>query len=280
MSPFKTPHEKKSAVLTACIGLLLLVSFLFIGLSYYDPPITYGVAVNFGTTTTGRGITPPKASKQALSQPKTTAVKKPSTPKPKATPTAVKKTVTQERSTVQLPEENTKKAAAATTPKQEPQAEPTPPSPPQPKVDESTKNILKNLVEAQQENPTPEQSEGDDASEGDKGKSTGDPYASSYYSTAGAGGTGTQYGLNGRSLQVSGKVVQDCNEEGIVVVRITVDQNGRVIAAQPGVKGTTNSHPCLLAPAKATALKHQWNMDFNAPNKQIGFIVIKFKLGE
>jgi colicin import membrane protein len=81
-------------------------------------------------------------------------------------------------------------------------------------------------------------------------------------------------------LQNSGKVPQDCNQEGIVVVRITVDNNGQVIDAQPGVKGTTNSHPCLLAPAKETALLHRWNPDAQAPKRQIGFIVIQFKLSE
>ena len=39
-------------------------------------------------------------------------------------------------------------------------------------------------------------------------------------------------------------------KRGTVVVRITVNQQGQVIAAEPGVKGSTNVHPCLLSPAK------------------------------
>ena len=31
---------------------------------------------------------------------------------------------------------------------------------------------------------------------------------------------------------------QDCNESGLVVVRIEVDRNGKVVKADPGVKGT------------------------------------------
>ena len=65
-----------------------------------------------------------------------------------------------------------------------------------------------------------------------------------------------------------------------MVVRITVDQQGQVIAAEPGVKGSTNVHPCLLEPAKKTALLHKWFPDSNAPTKQIGFVVINFKLSE
>ena len=75
---------------------------------------------------------------------------------------------------------------------------------------------------------------------------------------AGLGGNGTGYGLNGRSLQSNGAVTQECNEEGTVVVRITVDQQGNVIDAEPEVKGSTNVHPCLLTPAKKTALLHKW----------------------
>mgnify|MGYP000365260893 CR=1 FL=1 len=60
----------------------------------------------------------------------------------------------------------------------------------------------------------------------------------------------------------------------------TVDKNGSVIAAEAGVKGTTNSHPCLLEPAKKTAFMHKWFSDSNAPSKQVGFVVVNFKLGE
>ena len=86
--------------------------------------------------------------------------------------------------------------------------------------------------------------------------------------------------MNGRSLQNQGSVTQECNQEGVVVVRITVDKNGNVVAAEPGVKGTTNSHPCLLEPAKKTAFLHKWFSDPNAPSKQLGFVVVNFKLGE
>jgi len=122
-------------------------------------------------------------------------------------------------------------------------------------------------------------SEGDDRTAGDKGNPEGNPYATSYYGSSGASGT-SGYGLNGRSLVTKGKVEQNCNQEGRVVVKIIVDRNGTVISAIPGVKGTTNSDPCLLEPAKKTALKHKWNLDGNAPSKQVGFVVVNFKLGE
>src|SRR5690606_9367063 len=110
--------------------------------------------------------------------------------------------------------------------------------------------------------------EGDDNRAGDKGQPDGDPYAASYYGSPGSGSGTGGYGLKGRSLVNKGKVQQECNQDGIVVVEIVVDQSGKVIRAKPGVKGTTNNDPCLLEPAKATAMMHRWNVDSEAPSQQ------------
>jgi hypothetical protein len=86
------------------------------------------------------------------------------------------------------------------------------------------------------------------------------------------------FGLNGRNLESKGSVKPECNEEGKVVVRITVNKIGNVINTETGVKGSTNVHPCLLAAAKKTALLHKWFPDDKAPESQIGFVVVNFKL--
>ena len=78
----------------------------------------------------------------------------------------------------------------------------------------------------------------------------------------------------------SGLFPHECNEEGVVVVKIVVDPNGNVISADPGVKGSTNVDNCLLGPAKKTAMSFKWFPDESAPKKQIGFVVIQFKLSE
>ncbi len=114
---------------------------------------------------------------------------------------------------------------------------------------------------------------------GDKGQPDGDPYTTSYYGSPGSGSGTGGYGLNGRSLVSKGMVQQECNQEGRIVVKIVVDRYGKVISATPGVKGTTNNDPCLLAPARKTAFMHKWNLDSNAPSQQVGFVVVNFKLG-
>ena len=109
-----------------------------------------------------------------------------------------------------------------------------------------------------------------------QGKPNRVPYATSYYGSPGPGSGTGGYGLNVRSLVNKGKVQLECNEEGRVVVKIVVDRNGKVVSATPGVRGTTNTHPCLMELAKKTAFLHQWNLDSNAPSQQIGFVVVNY----
>ena len=50
MNILETPHKKKSAIITFFIALFILLIFYFIGMTYYDPPIVYGMEVSFGNT--------------------------------------------------------------------------------------------------------------------------------------------------------------------------------------------------------------------------------------
>ena len=279
-----TPHKKKSAGLTAVVAILLLLLFFMLGLTYYDPPISYGMEVNFGTLAQGSGEVQPTKSVQTIEQP----VEKPFeveekvevTPPKESTEESIKEVLTEKESTVVVPDKKEEvKPREAVEEKPEPKVEPEPVKE-VPKVSEATKSVVSNLLKNKTEDGEQTQGEGDDLVQGDKGKLEGNPYSSSYYNNYGLGGRGKGYGLNGRNLQSNGKVVQDCNQEGTVVVRITVNNNGEVVQAVPGVKGSTNTHPCLLEPARKTALLHKWFPDNNAPAEQIGFVVIQFKLGE
>ena len=284
MKILDTPHKKKSAGLTALIAVLLLLLFFVLGLTYYDPPISYGMEVNFGTLAQGNGTFQPK--KPVASKPTTVkneTVKEKVTPKPtpkQKIPEKTQPVLTEKESTVSLPKKEVPKETIQPPTKTEEVKEETPPVKEEPKVSEKTKSVVSNLLKNNDKKGEETQGEGNDNVAGDKGKIEGNPYASSYYNNAGLGGIGKGYGLNGRNLQSNGKVVQECNQEGTVVVRITVDKQGNVIAAEPGVKGSTNTHPCLLTPAKKTALLHKWFPDSKAPEQQIGFVVIQFKLGE
>lgn len=282
MKFLNTPHERKSALLTAVIAVLLLLIFSLIGLRYFDPPIRYGIEVNFGTSSQGSGKVQPK---ELVAPPPLQATKASSSPPIEKAETKV---LTQKEASIPVVKKEIKTPPKKVSPKKEvpktevnkPVEKKTPPAPPKPKVDASTKNILSKMLTTKKVEAKNDQGEGNDRVQGDKGKREGNPYASSYYSKAGLGGNGAGYGLNGRSLQSNGAVTQECNEEGTVVVRITVDQQGNVIEAEAGVKGSTNVHPCLLTPARKTALLHKWFPDSNAPSRQVGFVVVNFKLSE
>jgi len=284
MKLLDTPHKKKSAVLTTLLGILFLLLFFLLGLTYYDPPISYGMEVNFGTLAQGSGaIQPVKTVQKSVSQEEQLvekATQKEATPSEVKTPSFEKEVLQEKDSPVVLPEKEVVKPLQEPNPEESAPLEEPPVKKEVPKISESTKNVVSNLINSKPEDGEETEGEGNDLVQGDKGKIEGNPYSSSYYNTVGLGGKGKGYGLNGRNLQSNGKVVQDCNQEGTVVVRITVNNQGQVIRAEPGVKGSTNTHPCLLEPAKKTALLHQWYPDNNAPAEQVGFVVIQFKLGE
>ena len=284
MKMLDTPHKKKSAGLTAVIGVLLLILFFLLGLTYYDPPISYGMEVNFGTLAEGSGKVQPQKKVKAIEKVKEKVVeveeKVESEPPKQITEESVKEVLTEEKSTVVVTEKKeSSEVVKPITEKLESEAQDEPVEE-KPKVSEATKSVVSSLLKNKAEKGEEIEGEGDDAVQGDKGKIEGNPYSSSYYNNFGLGGKGKGYGLNGRNLQSNGKVVQDCNKEGTVVVRITVNNQGEVIQAEPGVKGSTNTHPCLLEPARKTALLHKWFPDGKAPAEQIGFVVIQFKLGE
>ncbi|MEX0361113.1 MAG: energy transducer TonB [Allomuricauda sp.] len=293
MSFLDTRHKKKSFTLTTLLLSALLLLLFYIGLTYLDPPIENGIAVNFGTTDFGSGPVQPKEKvRSEPKQVKTEQIPEPvpeqAEPEPVAPPEPVEKVVTQDsEETIRINQqkeakrkaeeaERKAKAEAERIAREKQQAEER-----KRKEQEAKKKSLDALIGGiGKSDGKTTGSEGDDNRQGDKGQPDGDPYATSYYGAPGSGSGTGGYGLNGRSLVSKGKVQQECNEEGRVVVRIVVDRNGRVVKATPGVKGTTNNAPCLLDPARKTALLHKWNLDSNAPTQQIGFVVVNFKLGQ
>ena len=279
MSLLDTRHKKKSFTLTTLLLSALLLILFYIGLTYMDPPIENGISVNFGTFEYGSGNDQPKEIVK-------TAPKQKEQPKQKVEE-AVEETPQEKIEEVLTSDEvdapviPPKKKEIKETPKPEvkPKEEVIKPVE-QPKPSKSTTDALSSIINGPKNDGNATGSEGDDNKAGDKGQPDGDPYATSYYGSPGAGSGTGGYGLSGRSLVNKGKVKQECNEEGRVVVKIVVDRNGKVVNATPGVRGTTNNHPCLLEPAKKTAFLHQWNLDSKAPGQQVGFVVVNFKLGE
>lgn len=190
--------------------------------------------------------------------------------------------------------------------KKDPKKEETKPTtikgPPHPS--KSTSDALSNILSGNNKG-----GDGDDGVAGNKGKQGGDRNSGSYYGDGGSGGgtgggngsgngTGTgpgsgsgsgggsgagrgtgvgNYQLGGRKNLNTPRPQYRCNEEGTVVVQITVDRSGRVIKAERG-RGTTNTAQCLFDQARAAAMDTKFESSDTAPATQVGKIIYNFKL--
>jgi outer membrane biosynthesis protein TonB len=119
-------------------------------------------------------------------------------------------------------------------------------------------------------------SEGIYKGSGNMGSPTGTTESDNY--TKGLGGTGIVSNLNGRNPLLLKKPEFNIHKEGIVVVEIAVNRDGKVISATPGIKGSTIVDNTLYSAAKKAALESMFNLKNDAPERQIGTITYHFKL--
>ena len=275
MSVLDTQHKRKSAAITAVILILFILGIFNFGMQYIDPPEEYGVAINFGEMNVGSGISVLKSQKTIPKEVlKTPAVTSPL--KEVAKEPLVEKIITEE-TTKEVPivkkvaekkqtlvQDIVQKEAPKVVAKQKPSKE---------SLDALNKLLIGNLSDGKLKG------EGDDTADGIKGDKQGEPISSKYYGNTGSG-TGGNYNLAGRKVLSTPKRQPDCQEEGVVVVLITVAKNGKVMSAIPGEKGSTNTAPCLKKAAKEAALSTIWNSDGAAPEIQTGTIIYKFSLSK
>jgi hypothetical protein len=267
--------------------MLLLVLLLFVvGPGYMDPPLEYGVAVNFGSSDTGSGMVQPKEILASESTPVTEPIEEIETvPTDESSESAASEEVltSEDLESIAFKNAQAEKAKLQVETNEQEKAE----AQAKLEIDRLKKESdLKAKKKAQldalmggigADQGTDKGSESDDESAVDKGQLDGKPYASSYFGSAGSGNGGVGYGLNDRGRPNRTKVIPECDEEGTVVVEIYVNQNGSVIKAIPGKKGTTGDS-CLYDAARKTALSHKWPADPKAPLKQIGFVIVDFRV--
>jgi hypothetical protein len=261
-------HKRKSAIITTVILILFVFSAVIFGLSYWDPPQEFGIAINFGTSDVGKGDEQPTEAIKSDPVP----TKQSSSPIVPAK--VIDKVVTQDiEESVVIKEKQVKKTPAII------ETKPTVVQKPNPTPDKSTSDALSSILKGSKSDGKATGGEGNDNQAGDKGNVDGDPNAKGYYGTGGTGGGG-DYQLGNRKPLNKPKPNYICDEVGIVVVQIEVDRAGYVINAIPGVKGTTNSAECLKSEAKIAALKTTWQPDSKAATKQVGFILYLFSISQ
>lgn len=278
MQILETPHKKKSAVITLVIISLVLVGIFNFGMQYLDPPEEYGLAINFADSNVGSGDPVVKTKAKPVEKKAIEKAIEKIEEKQEVIPkeTIKEEVITQETKDAPVIEKPIEKKIEK--PVEEKKKIEKPKEIPKPKPSKQTQDLLNNLLNNNSDDGKPK-GEGDDADPGLKGTIKGDPKSTKYYGNNESGGD-KNYNLSGRNALSKPIEKPECNEEGIVVVSIEVDNTGKVIKATAGVKGSTNTAKCLLDPARAAALKTKWNADPNAPNKQRGTIVYRFSLSE
>ena len=274
MSVLDTQHKRKSAIITAVILILFILGIFNFGMQYLDPPEEYGVAINFGDMNVGSGVSVFKSEKTILKE----VVKTPEVASPlkEVTKETLVEKIISEETTKEVPIVG--KVAEEKPTQVEDVEKEVSKEEPKPKPSKESLDALNKLLNGNSSDGK-SKGEGDAAVDGVKGDKDGEPISSKYYGNTGSG-TGGNYNLAGRKALSTPKKQPDCQEEGVVVVRITVAKNGKVVSAIPGVKGSTNTAPCLLKPAKEAALSTIWNSDGAAPEIQTGTIIYKFSLSK
>lgn len=282
MKYFKTRHEKNSARLTALIAVILLLLLFVVGTKYMDPPEEYGVAVNFGNSDFGKGkvqpLKPVKSEPRKIEEPPQPDVSK---SEPTNASENKEDVLTQEDAeSIAIKKQKQAEAEAKAMADAKAKAEADRIAKEKREQEEKKKKLDALIGGVSKSEGSETGNEGNDNKSGDKGQLDGNPYAASYFGGQGAGSGGVGYGLNGRGKASFKRLKQDCNESGMVIVKIIVNQSGNVISAEPGQRGTTNTAQCLLEPAKKIAMSHKWPSNSKAPTRQIGFVSVNFKLSQ
>jgi TonB family protein len=142
-------------------------------------------------------------------------------------------------------------------------------------INNRTRNALNNSNAAGTGTAT---NQGNTTGTGNQGAVTGSVDSNVYGDGIGTGTRGVSANLAGRTPTKLPSPTYDIQSEGIVVVEVTVDRNGNVTNAEPGVKGTTTLEEYFLRVAKEAALAAKFDAKPDAPIFQKGTITYHFKL--
>lgn len=127
--------------------------------------------------------------------------------------------------------------------------------------------------------------DGNGGKPGNQGSVDGDVGSGTYGAGMGTG-TGANLGnsngialnLAGRKFLIKPNIKDDGQTQGKIVVEIKVDQNGTIIEASAGARGTTISNSGLWRKCEAAVMGAKLNSLSSAPDLQIGTVVFNFDL--
>lgn len=254
-------ENKRGIVGTIIFHVLIGILFILLGFSTPLPlPVEEGIMINFGTDATGFGSVEPERIEKVVPTPHESQL------------------VSSDNAEEEIITQDIEDAASIETPKNEttqekPKEEVAEQKEPEEEVREVNKNAL--FPGNQTQNNT---SNGEGITEGDGNQGDIDGSIDSDNYSRGNGGKGVSFSLNGRSAKSLPKPEYRQQEQGKVVVEVTVDRYGNVKNATPGAKGTTTTDKVLWNAAKKAAMQTKFNINSNAPEFQRGTITYHFML--
>jgi len=262
-------YPKAIAISTGILAVLLALSF-FIAIGTFKPAEEAGMGgmvVNYGTAVEGMGtdvnsIAEPSADPNANNQPPDKVV-----PDQKVTPTKSVQSAVKEVAT-----QNTEEAVSVNTKKTDKPANPTAAV-----VDKkpAKPTVNQNALYKGKSNKGTGKGDGTGTTPGNQGSANGDPLANNY----GEGGSG--FGSTPIALRRFTNLVtptDDGQKTGKIAVRITINKQGIVVDAVPGVKGTTLQDLGLWAKCKEAVMGARLNQSDSAPDLQVGVVIFNFKV--
>lgn len=283
-------NKRKALIGTILFHALIVLALLFLALKTPLPlPGEQGVEVSIGTENPGSGnqikattpakpqpekeqkkktvVTPPPTKKAPQKDLTQDVEKAPALPKKKATvkkkPTPIKK----KKKEVTKPVKKTPPAETQKKPK---------PVVKQHKVEKPKPVVNQRALFKLSKNQSNE-GRGTDNGNNEMGSPHGIEQSTNFMGKGGKG-NGISYSLGGRGARYIDKPNASFNEQGIVVVEIWVNPDGKVVHAQISAKGTTVVDEHLRNIALQSALNSTFVGDPSAPAKQIGTITYTFIL--
>jgi TonB family protein len=263
-------YTKRGLIGTVVFHIVLLAIILIAGFSTPLPlPAEEGILINFGTDQTGAGALEPSISEEPAQQP--------SPPESAESAEGEEEIMTQDFEDAPVmvekdeAKEEKKEQTTESTPEESTRKE-TKPEKPERQVDRRA------LFPGRNQETNNNTAEGTTSGQGKQGSESGSVDAEDYSQGLSSGGGGVSFSLSGRNPQSLPKPAFDYQEEGKVVVEITVDREGNVTDAVPGVKGSTTLNSYLLNEAKKAALRSKFDRKPDAPAYQKGTVTYHFKL--
>lgn len=263
MTSSENKNKRNGIVGTILFHALLLLSFLFMGLTYkIPPPPEEGISINFGFEEQGSDQIQPQDN-SLESNPVIEEVIQESIE-------IEQEIITQETietEIIEVPKEIKKEIPKEKEPEEKQEEV----------IIEKVEPVVNKKALYTGTKKKEKQSDGNKNKTGNQGSVEGD-INSNKYEGGGIGVDGEAYQLLGRSVSYKAKPIYKVQLEGKVVVDITVDQLGNVINAIAGVKGSTTLNSQLLKRAKEAALKTKFSAKESAPSRQQGKIIYNFQL--